>query len=314
MDDTAPPPYSLIAPVSEDSSSSSSQFNPRSLTSYLHSHIAALPDRIRQTQQTRNAQQVEADIWILDHLAPIVESFLADLGAQRTAPALATLTLVPKSAVPVDAQLSGIEDMLRRNEVGRVFRVDIQQEAKCSKGDVDSKGESSSSTTNETSGYRAFTDWGRWEEPGSSSVTPSDLLWWKDEELAQRLASYLQPQTKSTPRSTIRSPVQVAVEQTIPAERSRKGWGLSRLRSNQSSPSTSSSTVSLPVSPHSRENRPGTVGAGDVAGVAGDQLDNGKRAEMNVAAEELAFRRENDFGIWESIGGWAIVVTVNVHS
>lgn len=305
-----PPPYSLVASTTEEDSSS---VNPRSLISYLHSHIAALPNRIRQTQQTHNAQQVEKDIWILDHLAPTVETFLADVGAQRKVPALATLTLVPKAAVPADAVLSGIDNMLRRNEVGRVFRVDIQPDMK--KGDDDSKTTGTPDTTPRFGSNREFTDWGRWEGGGPSSAASGELLWWKDEELAQRLASYLQPQPKSRPKSTIQSSVQAVVERSIPAERAKKSWGMSWRKSNpNNSEAPSSSTIALPVTKDSIGSRPGTVESGDVAGIVGDQLDNGKRAEMDVTAENRAFRRENDFGIWESISGWAIVITVNIHT
>jgi hypothetical protein len=35
--------------------------------------------------------------------------------------------------------------------------------------------------------------------------------------------------------------------------------------------------------------------------------------KMTVRAEEVTFRRENDFGVWESMSGWGIVVTVRVR-
>lgn len=312
MGDQAPPPYSLTESTCADSSSSSSQVNPRSLTSYLNSHIAALPNRIRQNQQARNAQQVETDVWILEHLTPIIDSFLTDLSAHRTAPALATLIMVPNSAVPTDAVLSGIEDMFKRqDEVGRIFRVDIQQEEK---KNMDSKSPASLSTGKETSSYREFTDWGRWGDSDPVSTRPSDILWWKDEELARRLASYLQPPSRPKPKATARGPVQAAAERSIPAEKPKKGWGLGWRRSSTSTPNGDSSTVSLPVSADNSKGRRGTVEGGDVAGATGDQRDSGKTAEMNVTTEELAFRRENEFGIWESTSGWALVVTVKVYS
>ncbi len=37
------------------------------------------------------------------------------------------------------------------------------------------------------------------------------------------------------------------------------------------------------------------------------------RLVMTVKAEEVTFRKENDFGIWESRHGIAIVVRVRVH-
>ncbi|KAI1846497.1 hypothetical protein JX266_007394 [Neoarthrinium moseri] len=315
-DDAAPPPYSMNPPPRQ-SSSSPLQFNPQSLTSHLHSHLLSIPDRIRQTQQAHNAQQIETDIWILDHLSPVIESFLADLGARRTAPPLATLTLIPNGAVPPDAVLSGIDDMLRRNEIGRVFRVDFRHIG----GEKDSGnkyGDSKSSSRTESNVNQEFTDWGRWEEPGSSSSANLELLWWNDEDQARRLASFLQPQTRPNikPNTISQSAVQTVVEQRIPSEKKKKGWGWGRRRSDQIPASEAQTTISLPsVSSSEPRDGRGTVAGGDVAGVPEDQqLDNGKRAEMSVTAEEVAFRRENDFGIWESMSGWAVVVAIKVYS
>lgn len=311
MEDEEPPPYSLDATPSQDSDSGSAGFDPRSLTSYIHSHVKALPGLLRQNRQACDNQQVENDIWTLDHLLPVVESFLADIGAQRKVPSLATLTLVPNSAVPPDAVLSGIDDMLRRNEVGRVSRVAVPPNKKGNRG--------YKSTLNPcdevlTSRNREFTDWGGWEEAGPSSTISDGLLWWKDEDFAQRLASYIQPERGHTSKPTIQSPVQIAVERSTPAEKSNKNWGLTWVRKNSPSPANtlSSRTVSLPGTREGESIRPGTIEARNMAGVVRGELDNGKRAQMNTAAEYVAFRRENEFGIWESISGWAIIVTVKI--
>jgi hypothetical protein len=374
----APPPYSL-APPSADSSTPPSKDKPSTVTSHLQTHLSALPDRIRRNEQLHDTQQAESDLGLLDHLAPIVESFLTDLGAQRNTPPMATLTLVPYGAVAADAVLSGIDNMRQRKEVGRVFRVDTRpRDEKGRPRSNDHTGGSTSAlstiTNSEKSGYynnssssssnnnksHEFTDWGRWEEqPGSSSSGAAGgdgggaLLWWRDEDLARRLASYLQPARDATPTdhrsgasaaavtttktTTTRTPVQAAVEQQLPAEKPRRGWGWgSRRRNNNepssaASPSSSSSSSSPTAPPRSAEislappgepfregggGRSGTVASGDVAGVpsAGHQPGGGRRARMAVTAEEVAFRRENDFGIWESTSGWAVVVTVKIDS
>jgi hypothetical protein len=300
----APPPYSLV-PLDEQPASSSSQlqFHPSSLTSHLHSHLSALPDRIRQTQQAHSTQQTQTDIWILDHLVPVIESFLADLGARHTAPHLATLTLVPNSAIPPDAELSGMEDMLQRKEVSRVFRVDVMEEGQ-GKGGGDSKGGAAAAARSE------FTDWGRWEEPGSMAQGPPELLWWKNEAMARRLASYLQPLAKPKPRPAVQSPVQAAVEQRIPAEKAKKNWGWGRWRGDQAPEASPAASAA------GSQGARGTVEGGDIAGVPtrGVVVDDERRAEMDVTTEKVAFRRENDFGIWESMSGWAIIVAVKVRS
>lgn len=308
----APPPYSLV-PLEEQTASSSSlqlPFHPSSLTSHLHSHLSALPDRIRQTQQVHSTQQTQTDIWILDHLVPVIESFLADLGARHTAPPLATLTLVPNGVVPPDAELSSMEDTLQRKEIGRVVRVDVGEIEK-EKGVGDSKGAALSASAGQaTASSSEFTDWGRWEEPRSSAQGPPEMLWWKNEAMARRLASYLQPQVKPKPRPAVQSPVQAAVEQRIPAEKAKKNWGWGRWRGDQTP--EASPTASATGS----QGRRGTVAGGDVAGVPieGVVADDERRAEMYVTTQKVAFRHENDLGIWESTSGWGIVVVIKVRS
>lgn len=350
----APPPYSAAPPTSQSPAppSSCSKSQSDSLSSHLQSHLSALPDRIRRNQQWQSVREAEGDIQILDHLAPIVEAFLADLGAQRSLPPLATLTLVPHGAVPANAVLSSLDPMLQRGEVGRVFRVDMRPpgDGKGGKGRSNYDGGASSSSALQTisdrsaeTGHREFTDWGRWEEPGSSSSGaaaggPDPLAWWRDEDLARRLASYLQPREEETGGKSSSSntnnnarpnPVQAAVEQRLPAEKPRRSWGWGRRKNGEPSPSSSSpspsspaastTTVTLPPpgEPFSEAAaRPGTVASGDVAGVpsGGHQLGNGRRARMTVSAQEVAFRHENDFGIWESTSGWAVVVAVKMDS
>ncbi|ORY55122.1 uncharacterized protein BCR38DRAFT_452909 [Pseudomassariella vexata] len=325
-DGDQPPPYSPPSLNNQyQPAPSTPQFHPNSLTSHLHDHLSSLPYRIRQTQQHRNAQQTSSDVALLDHLVPIIESFLRDLGAQSIAPPLATLTLVPEAAVPEDAVLSGLDDMLRRGEIGRVFRVSILTARK------DSKGETKPSSTGPpttTTGSREFTDWGRWGSSGGSfgSTEPSKLFWWRDEDLAKRLALYLQPQPQpqqekpsSTPSPAAQiSAVQTAVEQRIPADKEKKGgrgfgWGKWRSVST-GSPAAGTSSKPPTMSESSRSGR-GSVAGGFVSGLSEERVGvgDGERTEMRVTAEEVAFRRQNDFGIYESMSGVAVVVTVRVR-
>jgi hypothetical protein len=216
--------------------------------------------------------------------------------------------------------LSGMEDMLRRKEVGRIFRVDTGRSKKGKEYD-DSKGSTLPSlslpltATEQPNTERSeFTDWGRWEETGSSAHDFSKMLWWKNEAMACRLVSYLQPKVKPKPPPMERTTVQTAVEQRIPAEKAKRGWGWGKWRSAQNVETCSASSPS-PVT-GARGGR-GTVEGGDVVGVAavGTAVENEeRRAEMNVTAQQLTFRRENDLGIWESMSGWAIVVAVKVRS
>lgn len=307
-----PPPYSATATTSPPPSTS---YHPGSLTSHLHSHLEALPARIQATQESRSLTQSQTDTYLLDHIIPNVEAFLADAGRLHPVPNVATLTLVPAVAVPENAQLSELDDMKRRGEFGRVCRVDMSSmSTKDTK--TDSKGSLSNSVAGPSIGVeqtwtkdREFTDWGRWNDvvlAGSTSESNGNSFWWRDESTARRLASYLQP---LPPRRRSSRPKSNPVEQSIPAEKEKKGWfGFRRIDRS----SVSSEGASGPTTPR-------RVAGGDVLGPLDEQplpspqnSSDEARAVMNVSAQEVAFRKENDFGIWESTSGWAIVVQVKV--
>jgi hypothetical protein len=63
-------------------------------------------------------------------------------------------------------------------------------------------------------------------------------------------------------------------------------------------PSTTSAAA-LPASPN------------QVSDTVADEMDD--RVEMVVRAEEVTFRKENEFGVWESMSGFGIVVTVKTR-
>ncbi|KAI1139972.1 hypothetical protein F5Y05DRAFT_380655 [Hypoxylon sp. FL0543] len=294
----APPPYTAL-PSSSATTSDELQLN--SLTSHLQHHVASLPDRIRVTQQARKAEQTLSDASLLDHIVPIVDEFLADLGARHGPVPLATLTLVPDAALPENAVLSGMEDMKRRGEVCRVSRVPICSHSKDSKSRSSvSKSQNANSDPSWASGQE-FSGWGRFGEPEfpAEDVTKRDqTLWWHDEEMAHRLASYLQPQRERKECTEHRSAVQVVVEQRIPPKKEKKGWLWGRRPSLQRPPESSAEAT--------------PVGNGTEVDKQQDEQREG--AEMMVSAREVAFRQENEFGILESLRGWAIVVAVQVRT
>lgn len=235
-DGDLPPPYSLGPEAGQ--SRPQHRLSPRSLTSHLQSQVASVPERIQYTLQERYTQQSESDVWLIDQLAPVIEEFLVDVGAQYTTPSLAVLTLVPSEAVPPDAELSDLDDMRQRGEFGRAGLIPTARRFK--KGSPDSKAPpprpNDALCDRQWDTGSEFTDWGRWDSEQTSSR--EDLFWWRDECMARRLASYLQP------------------------EQPRKLADM--------------------------------------------------RMHMNVKAEEVTFRHANEFGILESLGGWAIVVTVTM--
>jgi hypothetical protein len=114
-----------------------------------------------------------------------------------------------------------------------------------------------------------------------SSKRPSNN-WFADEAMARRLAGYLQPKEAV---KTERRDVRAEVEQT----RKEKGFfGLGRKRSEASTPASSPGCRSQ-----------------------AEKTDDG--VSVRAQAEEITFRKENDFGIWESMSGFGIVVTVRVR-
>ncbi|KAI1099638.1 hypothetical protein F4804DRAFT_321395 [Jackrogersella minutella] len=289
----APPPYTALP----TNPSTPDEFQLNSLTSHLRHHVTSLPDRIRATQQARKAEQTLSDASLLDHIVPIVEEFLADLGTRHTPVPVATLTLVPDSAVPNNAMLSGLEDMKSRGELCRVSRISMNDSGKEKKSSSGvSKPQSVDGDPSWAPGQE-FSGWGRFGE----SVSPTDditerkkILWWRDEEMAHRLANYLQPKKEKEANVEHRSVVQAVVEQRIPPKKEKKSWLWGRRPSSQRPLESSTPANVEDEVERSQEEK--------------------QEAEMGVTAQEVAFRQENEFGIWESVRGWGIVVTVKVKA
>ncbi|KAI0900723.1 hypothetical protein F4806DRAFT_166530 [Annulohypoxylon nitens] len=287
-----PPPYTTLPtdrPISDE-------FQLNSLTSHLQHHVLSLPDRIRATQRVRKAEQTISDACLLDHIVPIVEEFLADLGARHTPVPLATLTLVPDVAVPKNAVLSGLEDMKRRGEICHVSRISMDRASKDTKP---SSGAPQTKVVSEDPSWASgqeFSGWGRFGEPEFSvdDTERNKMLWWHDEEMTHRLASYLQPKEENNVPVEERSVVQVVVEHRIPAKKEKKGWLWGRRTSGQNPASAVTPTETEVEAKRPQEKQKG--------------------ARMTVAAQEVAFRQENELGIWESFRGWGIVVAVKVKT
>lgn len=301
-DDSIQHPDGSTSP--QDASGLGSGSGSEPATWHLQNHIASLPSRIRTSQRARTAQQKLDDTLLVNHIAPAIEEFLIDLGAQGgAATPLATLTIVPDRAVPLNAELSGLSEMRRRGELCRVSRISVkdgnEQEGLAEKGGKDSS--------------PAFTKFTFASDASSPFCAPdydaADLLWWRDEAMARRLAGCLQPKAAATgkkpqaERHTCTSAVQGAVE------KQKRGWGWGKWRNGRGSPPGGAETHaagsaaeailnSRPQQQEQKQKAPETRGQ--------------DRAHMIVEAQEVAFRVENDLGILESIRGWGIVVTVDV--
>ncbi|KAI8957940.1 hypothetical protein F5Y11DRAFT_62293 [Daldinia sp. FL1419] len=295
----APPPYTAVP----TNISALDELQLSSLTSHLQHHVASLPGRIRATQQARKAEQSFSDASLLDHIVPLLEEFLLDLGARQIPVPLATLTLVPGAAVPKNAVLSGMEDMRRRGEICRVSRISIEGFGKDFKDSKVGSGTHKSPKISEDPSWapgQEFSDWGRFDEPGSPLDDVADkikTLWWRDEEMAHRLANYLQPKREKKPSPKLNTVVQAVVEQRLPAKKEKKSWFWGKRAKEQTSPE--------PIVPNPPQ----------IDAVIDDTEELQKQgADMTVTAQEVAFRQENELGIWESVRGWAIVVAVKVKT
>jgi hypothetical protein len=143
-----------------------------------------------------------------------------------------------------------------------------------------------------------FGEWGRFDSyEGSSDGTGKGRgseWWFRDEDMARRLAAYLRPEPNLE-----RKRVQATVVERKVVEKEKSGWGRWGLGgSRKKAAEQSSPGLPSPVSPGLPS--PASPGEDDAV-------------KMTVRAEEVTFRRENDFGVWESMSGWGIVVTVRVR-
>ncbi|KAF7551284.1 hypothetical protein G7Z17_g5146 [Cylindrodendrum hubeiense] len=260
LDEDMPPPYS-----STDSPTYSATYSPatpssHAIPSLFSSHLSTLPSRILSARAARTSERDERDSETLAILVPHIEEFLQTITAMDPPPRLLEMTMVPEGAVGNEWIFSD-EDQTRK-----VVR--IRENTKI-------KGDRKDGQQPEAPQQRAFDDWGRWDEPTSSA--PQESLWWSDDEMASRLAKYLQPER---PRRAQPPPV------APPAQPKKSGgWGLFR---------KSESTPPAPPPPRAPRNEEDEV-------------------LMTVKAEEVTFRRENELGIWESKNGWGLVVRLRIR-
>ncbi len=120
---------------------------------------------------------------------------------------------------------------------------------------------------------------------------------WDDEEMARRLARYLNP--KRDPETLRLPPRKEEVKQVEEARASpSKGfWGRKKSVGKR---------VEKPVPVESVQ--PSKY-AGDAKG---EVVESGDKVIMNVKAEEVDFRTENQFGIYGTERGWGIIVQIKV--
>lgn len=120
------------------------------------------------------------------------------------------------------------------------------------------------------------------------SYGTGDLWYWEDEDMAKRLVDHLRP-----PPSTLELPKRK--EQMTPQPQS-KGWGLFGKKKIEARP---------PLIDESRSSK-AHAGARSL-GKEGED-----RVVVDVKAEEVVFRTENEYGMYGTERGWGVVVKLRV--
>ncbi|KAK8141111.1 hypothetical protein G3M48_000770 [Beauveria asiatica] len=286
-DGELPPPYSPEP--------SPSSIHPDSL---FAAHLASLRGQIRAQQASRASRQDQHDSQLLALLVPHVEALLASVAA-RDEP-LVQATLVPEEAVaadwrpaePPEEDTPSIVRVRTRPAPTKMMAGDSKQPAAAAAANAGGVLISGGAERQEE-----FDGWGRWGQDAArrgqdEDEDDEDKLWWKDENMAKRLARYLQPKRK----------VVVAVDRPAvaakmaEATRSKSRWNMFGGGRRKS----------------------GSEGNGSPAPAANSRPDAAVEAaddvSMHVTAEEVTFRRENEMGIWESSTGWGVVVRVRVRT
>lgn len=286
----------------------------------LTAHLANLPSRLHSVAaHHRASRDTDAAARAVPHVADLLARLDAAAASRtHTVPALAELVLVPAAAVSRGWALTGAAERRREGEVVRVARVEGEErkgkgeKEKAGKGGGKGGGDGYAAadqdnhargSSDDSDGYvdggrpgdaiAEFDDWGRWDDGpaagGGTGAAAGDLLWWNDEDMARRVAAHLRPAEHVVVE---RRQVHAVVER---AKEESKGW-LWRRKSAKTTPTTTAAPRA-------------TVAAGPRARAAVPD----DSATMTVQAQEVTFRKENEFGVWESLNGFGVVVTVNIR-
>ena len=246
--------------------------------SLFQSQLSGLRGFIIEEQAVRGSLRDQEDSEILSLLVPHIEELLESIAAIHPPPSLVEATLVPDGAIGRSWRFSDAEET-QTGEMRKLIRVTRRGKLD---GEKKQQHAQSSSPPPNTSG-RGFDEWGRWTEEVKGSDSPHSSkadLWWSDEDMARRLARHLQP-ARATP-SVDRAAVTAQVERARETRRAGR-WSL-----------FTRDDASHKASPPARQQTVDDV-------------------EMNVAAEEVTFRRQNEMGLWQSKTGWGVVVRVSIR-
>ncbi|POS80198.1 hypothetical protein DHEL01_v201425 [Diaporthe helianthi] len=280
---SAPPPSYTEATVQARSQSRPPTYNEKPTADPIDELVSCLPSLARERQQSQARQRFSEDDALMQHMMPFVRDFFLAFSTDNKVKRhrdshigkslSMELMLVPQDAAGSDEgwQLAGLDE---RKEQSAFFRL----------SDIAAPGQL------------------RWVSKNGESLqirdegADTDLLWWRDEEHALRLASALRSVVTPERSEKSETPRHVDIdEQEIPEQSDSK----------RKSPMRSLFGLSKKSQPGAERSAPkiqnktfATVSLGSV--------------QVFVEAEEVTFRKENDFGLWESSSGWAIVMKATV--
>lgn len=230
----------------------------------IRSQLSTLTHQISSAQTQRSLLSHAHDEKILSLLSNHIQVFLSDFansGLKR-----GTLILVPANGLTDEKAVPSQYDFRDPESYDQVMRV---------RGKDDPVRDEWSGETGET-----------W--------------YWKDEDMALRLAQYLRP--PPDPRKT---PLPPRKEELVPqpeqgrSSPGRSFWGRKK-----------SVTKPVPASPINERRDSKMESESRLPGM-NDDADEG-RVIMDVKADEVVFRTENDFGIFGTERGWSIILTLRL--
>lgn len=249
-DDETAPPPSYTDSI--DSINTSSYYSTQ-----IRSQLLTLTHQISSLQTQKSLLSDAQDEKILSLLTSEIQIYLssfANSGLQR-----GTLILVPAGGLTDENALPTDYDFKRADEYDMVVRVRTK-DVECN------------------------------DKFELSSSNSGDLMYWRDEDMAQRLAGYLKPLPD---QKTVELPPRKTEPVSQPGDPKVKGFWGSRKKSAPGIPTTAvaveTGTMKMGVNEATKD-----------------------KVLMDVKAEEVVFRTENEFGIYEMQTGWGILLKLRV--
>lgn len=230
----------------------------------IRSQLSTISTTISTLESQKSLLSSARDEKILSLLTTQIQIFLSDFA--NSGLKKGTLILVPANGLTDDNAIPTDYDFKDKDEYDRVVRVRSKDEP-------------------------AYDEW---------SSEPQETWFWRDEDMARRLARYLKP-PPPTPRMRELPPRVVPSPRSPQAEgsSSRSFWGRKK--------STPKVVPTLPV----HERKDSKLEFGTQQAIM-NSADSGDDVSMEVNAEEVVFRTEDEMGLFGTERGYGIVLRLKV--